>query len=149
MENFIMAEAGNTYNYALAVIVKKGYKIFLVPDKRDDFFGEYWAINKTHRFVGSSPLVVLGLIGIWEDFGDNWWSNSDKNPKSYLSKIENRALPDELADFENLSDAEFNEFVTEYRMLFEALKSWNLSPIKEDITRKELFDIINNYWKEE
>ncbi|MFL0171627.1 hypothetical protein [Tenacibaculum maritimum] len=149
MKEFTVGEAGNTFNYALSVIVSKGYKIFLVPDKREDFFGDYWAINKTHRFVGSSPLVVLGLIGIWENYGDDWWNNQEKSPKDYLSLIENRALPNELADFENLTDIQFNRFVSEYRLLFRVLESWDVGQIKEGISRKELFDIINNYWKKE
>ena len=146
-DSFTMAEAGNTFNYALSTIVEKGYKVFLVPDKREDFFGDYWAINKTHRFAGSSPLVVLGLIGIWEKYGDDWWSNPENSPKDYLSLIENRAFPNELADFENLSDMEFNKFVSEYQLLFEVLRSWNLSEIKDGISRGEMFEIINNYWK--
>ena len=144
-----MAEAGNTYNYALSTIVEKGYKIFLIPDKREGFFGDYWAINQTHKFVGSSPLVVLGLIGIWEKYGNDWWISRENSPKNYLSLIEDRAFPDEPTDFENLSDADFNTFVSEYKLLFKAIRSWNKFEIKDGVSRKEMYDIVNNYWEEE
>ncbi len=145
----ILAEAGNTYNYALAAIVAKGYKIFMVPDSREEFYGDIWAIGEERRFVGSTPLVVLGLIGIWEKFGDDWWTNPEKSPKqNYLNLIEDRALPDELADFDRYTEEEFALFVKDYQLLFEVLGRKKY-PIADDITRAELFEIINKYWMED
>ncbi|WP_442264582.1 hypothetical protein ACSIGC_09455 [Tenacibaculum sp. ZS6-P6] len=149
MNSFTMAEAGNTYNYALTTIIDKGFKVFIIPDQRENYFGEYWAINNTHKFIGSSPLVILGLIGVWEKYGDDWWENHQKTPKNYLSILENRAFPDCVSDFENISESDFKIFVSEYQLLFKATKAWNKFKITENITRKELFYIVNNYWKEE
>ena len=66
-----------------------------------------------------------------------------------VAQVINSQVLNELADFQNLSDVEFNQFVSEYKLLFDVIKSWNLYKIKDGINREEMFNIINNYWKEE
>jgi hypothetical protein len=34
-----IADALNTYNWALTIIKSKGYKIFLYPDRREEYYG--------------------------------------------------------------------------------------------------------------
>lgn len=66
-----IADAMNTYNVALNIIKEKGYKIFLYPDEREEFLGDFWAIKGSREFIGSDPLRLLGVISIWENTGDN------------------------------------------------------------------------------
>lgn len=104
-----VAEAGNTYNYALSIIKNKGYKIFLVPGLQENNLGDFWAIKDKRDFIASDLLKLLGLISIWETFGDEWHTNPQKpdNDKDTYDKIVSRALPNEIDDLEALSAEEF------------------------------------------
>lgn len=45
-----IADAINTYNTALAVIKSKGFKVFLYPDSREAYLGDFWAIRDKQEF---------------------------------------------------------------------------------------------------
>ncbi len=40
-----LADAGNTYDPALAVVIAKGYTVYLLPDQREEYLGDFWAIK--------------------------------------------------------------------------------------------------------
>ena len=136
----------NTYKYALTVVRDKGYKIFLLPDTREEFLGDYWAVKGGRDFIASDPLRLLGLIGIWERYGDDWYTGSNQPDSLLNDKILDRALPDKVSDFEQLSDEEFAEFVADYQVFFATLE---LDEIKEGINREEMFHLINDLYQKE
>lgn len=138
-----IADAMNTYQYALTLIYQKGYKIFLVPDVREEYLGEYWAIKDQRDFIADDPLRLLGLIHIWENFGDEWYENP-RFPLLNDDKILSRALPDTIADFEAMSEQDFQTLKEDYKVLFEALVL-NFS-IYKHTTPKEMFEIIMSYY---
>lgn len=141
-----IADAMNTYKYALTIVRDKGYKIFFIPDPREEFFGDYWAVKDGRDFIGGDPLRLLGLIGIWERYGDDWYTGPEQPDSTLDDKILDRAMPDEVADFEKLSDEEFAAFVADYRVFFETM---DLDEIKENITREEMFHLINELYQNE
>ena len=80
--NLTIAEAGNTWNAVLELIIKKGYTI-----KINDFGYEdrYWFIvfAQGKEIIASDPLKLLGLILIVELKGDDW----DKYDKNYYDLL--------------------------------------------------------------
>jgi len=138
-----ITDAGNTYNDALSVIKDKGYKIFLLPDIREEYLGDYWAIKDNRDFIASDPLRLLGLISMWEKFGDNWLEVENNEDLDDL--ILSRALPDNESDFEKLTPDEFISFVNDYKIFFKAIH-YEVE-IRDDISRKALFIIIDTFNK--
>ena len=67
-----LADAMNTYNPALAVITKKGYKIWIEPSDNDEELGDWCARKEDDSFVASDPLRLLALISLWEELGESW-----------------------------------------------------------------------------
>jgi hypothetical protein len=67
-----IASAGNTGNHALEVLKAKGYSVVLYPDAREDGLNDYWATKDGRDFTARDPVEVLGLVALWEQFGDDW-----------------------------------------------------------------------------
>ncbi|MCU0492351.1 MAG: hypothetical protein MUD01_12220 [Chloroflexaceae bacterium] len=132
-----IAEAGNTYDYALAAIYDKGYKVFLYPDPYDEGKQYYWAIVPGREFTASDPLTLLGLIGIWERFGDDW---QQRIPK-YYDQLFERTFPED--GYESLDESGFNTLVEDLRMFFEAIGE----PLPSPLTRKTLANFMSEYSK--
>ena len=134
-----IADAMNTYNSALSIIKSKGYKLFFYPNNTEDFHGDFIAIKGPRQFMGSDPLRVLGLISIWENTGDDW-QNSSHFEEDIYDTVLSRALPDTVEDYNKLTDIEFNDFVTDYRLFFREILD---KPFPENPTRQEMFDLID------
>ena len=139
MSEVRIADAMNTYKYALTVIRDKGYKIFLLPDSREEYLGDYWAYKDGRDFIGGDPLRVLGLIGIWEQFGDEWYTNPKGLDRSLDDRILSRALPDSAEDYHAFTDEEFAAFKADYKLFFETLE---LDPFPEDLNREGMYELI-------
>ncbi|QKX04072.1 hypothetical protein HN014_03835 [Aquimarina sp. TRL1] len=133
-----IADAMNTYNSALGIIKTKGYKVFFYPSNTEDFHGDFIAVKGLRQFMGSDPLRVLGLISIWENTGDDWQSYIPE--EDIYDKVLSWALPDSVEDYNKLTDREFNDFVTNYRLFFREILN---KPFPEDPTRQEMFDLID------
>ena len=142
-----IADALNTYNWALTIIKSKGYKIFLYPDSREEYYGDYWAIKGNREFIGEDPLRLLGVISLWERLGDNWQTQDKLKWEDLSREIGKKALPDRETDIENLTDAEFAALVTDYRIFFNSLGLIDKMPLT--ITRQKLFEVISTYYKED
>jgi len=82
-ETVSIATAGNTDNPCLFVLKQKGYSVVVevAPSGR----ALYIAKRDRCRFVGRNGPEVLGLVSMWEFFGDHW--------RDQLSEI-----PDILSD---------------------------------------------------
>jgi len=62
--------AGNTYNPCLLVLSTKGYLIF--AECLSNGRPLWCAIKDGHEFSAYSPPELLGIVGLWEAFGNNW-----------------------------------------------------------------------------
>lgn len=134
-----LTDAANTYDRALAVIKSKGYQLFYCPGEDDEEGGDtYWAIKDKRDFIASDPLGLLGLIIMWEHFGDKWQAHAV--PRLY-DELMDVAFPE--GDYANLTDEEFAGVVEHLRPFFEAL--WEPLPAK--VSRGELTHIMQTYYR--
>jgi hypothetical protein len=142
-KSFRLSAEPTTYNSALRIIKSKGYKIFLYPDARDEFYGNYWAIKENRDFIAEDPLQLLGIITIWETNGDNWSGQIGR--ENVKDEIICKAFPDGVADIEKLSDEDFEILVTDYRVFLNRILPKEIIPANP--TRQEFFEIISNFYK--
>ena len=142
-----IADAANTYDWALTIIKSKGYKIFLYPNSRKEYYGHFWAIKGNREFIGDDPLRLLGIISLWETLGDNWQTQDKLTCEKLYDEIGRRAFPNSVVDIEKLTEKEFIELVADYRVFFNSLGQMHKLPL--NITRQTFFNVIDNYYKEE
>ncbi|AWK06980.1 hypothetical protein HYN56_23210 [Flavobacterium crocinum] len=142
-----IADAMNTYNWALTIIKSKGYKIFLCPDAREEYYGDYWALSPQRTFIGSDPLRLLGIISLWETLGDNWRGQQILQYQDLYGAIESIALPDNAEDFDKLTDEEFDKIVSDYRIFFNRIYKPDILP--ENVTREDFFKVMDIFHKED
>jgi hypothetical protein len=80
-----LVAAGNTYNPSLLVLKEKGYDL----EREEEGDTVLWrAIKGDCSFTGYSPPELLGIVSLWEAFGETW----------------NRQLPDLLTELAEQSD---------------------------------------------
>lgn len=126
---FRLTDALNTHNPALAVLRDKGYHLYFIADERPEFYGDYWAIQDGRVFIGSSPVALLGLVALWEHFGDEW---RDRVTEDILSQV--NYVPAIDNDFASLEDDAFQWQAAHFRLLFDAIGE----PLPVDVSRTEL-----------
>lgn len=65
-----IGEAGNTtFGISLGLLAHRGFTVVL-PDSDSD----YWAIRADGTsLIGSTPLVLVGLMAILDHLGDDWY----------------------------------------------------------------------------
>jgi hypothetical protein len=142
-----IADAANTYDSALMTIKAKGFKIFLYPDERESYLGNFYAIKGQRVFSGSDPLRLLGIISLWETLGDNWQTQNKIVYENLYDEILDKAFPESVADFEKLTDKEFRNLVFDYQIFFGQIGLVHKLPI--NITRQDFFDLLDNFYKED
>jgi hypothetical protein len=136
---FRLADAMNTYNSALVVLRSKGYQLYIYRDDREEDQGDYWAIKHKRDFIAKDPLRLLGLVGIWEYFGDQW---RDAPRENIDESILTMTYPEEECNFyADLDDAAFASLVGYLRPFFEAIRQ----PLPDVIIRPELAQIMMSY----
>ena len=89
---FRIANAGNTTNHALDVLKTKGYSIVISPGASEDDAYDYCATKDGRDFIARDPVEVLGLIALWEQFGDNW---RDRAVPAHHAVLLNAAFPED------------------------------------------------------
>ena len=60
-----------THNPALLILREKGYEISIVPDKGGGP-STFIATATGRRFAANGGAELLGLVTIWEHFGEDW-----------------------------------------------------------------------------
>ena len=61
--------SGNTYNPCLLVLRQKGYRLWLEKGEN----GSLWCAGKDDQsFLAYNGPELLGLIVLWEQFGNDW-----------------------------------------------------------------------------
>lgn len=64
-----ISAAGNTNNPCLLILRDAGYDLWLEPTER----GSLWCASKDGvGFMGHSGAELLGIVTLWERFGENW-----------------------------------------------------------------------------
>jgi hypothetical protein len=85
------------------------------------------------------------MISIWEEYGDDWYHNPKIKTEKIGQLLDDRAYPDDVSDFEKLSDEEFRSFVSDYKEFF----SIHIFPdieIPENVSREKMYDIVTTYY---
>lgn len=143
-EDWRISDHSNTYNSALRIIKSKGFKIFLYPVEAAGDYGSYWAIKEKRNFLADDPLRLLGIITIWETFGDDW-IKQQFNYDNVFDEIASKAYPDSVADIEKLSKNEFDNLVADYRIFLNRIFPKDIIP--QNVTRQEFYNILDNWYK--
>jgi hypothetical protein len=130
-----LADAGNTYNHAFSIIVEKGYKLFLYPSHGETGF-DIWATKDGRDFIATNPLALLGLIEIWERFGDNW---RDQDVSDYYDVLMEKTFATNC--YKNYDDIRYNTLKADLKLFFERI-GYKLS---DDVTKEELVYIMDNF----
>jgi hypothetical protein len=61
--------AGNTYNPCLVVLKNKGYDVSIEEGEETLL---WVATSNRNTFSAYSPPELLGIVCLWESFGENW-----------------------------------------------------------------------------
>jgi hypothetical protein len=70
----LIAAAGNVEAPAFLVLESKGFRVERTVDNASDT--ECWSASKGDlRFLGDSPLQVLGLVAMHEARGNEWFAS--------------------------------------------------------------------------
>jgi hypothetical protein len=132
---FRIASAGNTHNHALEVLRAKGYSVVLYPQAGEDGLNDYWATKDGRDFIARDPVEVLGLVTLWEHFGDDW---RNRRVPSHHDLLLDAASPED--DYASLTEEQFAQVVQSYRQFFEAIDV----PMPEQPTRAELAALVSS-----
>lgn len=134
-----ITSAGNTANHALEALRAKGYTVVLYPSADEDGSNDYWATKDGRDFIASDPVEVLGLVSLWEQFGDAW---RDRLVPSHHDALLHAAFPDD--DYARLTDEQFATVLHSYRVFFAAL---DIS-FPNEPTRAELAALVNSFYRD-
>lgn len=133
-----IVDVPNTYNSALNILRQKEYSLYLMPDKREDYYGCYWAIKEDRDFIAENPLSLLGLVTLWEHYGDDWRKEAKERNVDIKVELENISYPEDA--YSNLSDLEFKNMLKYLKSFVEA--QWVELP--PDPTRDDIFKFFEN-----
>lgn len=145
-----MTDHPNLYNWALTILRNKGFKLLIWPDPEDkDSSNDHYYAKKGDRdFNAEDPLRLLGMISIWENYGDEWYHEPLIPVENVWKVLEARAMPESLEEMEGYSEEDFQAYVSEYREFF----SLDLFPnieLPADISRQAFYEIVTTYYKME
>jgi hypothetical protein len=71
---FCLSSASSTTNPCLLILRDKGYKLQVTSERQpkgEDLY-IYVAEKDGRRFAGNSSPELLGLVNLWEIYGENW-----------------------------------------------------------------------------
>lgn len=134
-----IASAGNTGNHALAVLEAKGYSVVLYPDASEAGSHDYWATKDGRDFIARDPVEVLGLVALWEQFGDDW---RDVGVPAHDDALMHAAYPED--GYASLTEEQFAAVLRSYRVFFDAIAVG----IPDTPTRAELAALVNSFYVE-
>lgn len=94
-----IAEAGNTtHGFPLRILAARGFVVVTPPGPTRE--REYWALHPDGiRIMGSSPIVLLGLVATLDALGNDWHAH----PKVQLPNADTDAVdldPESLAELD-------------------------------------------------
>lgn len=136
--SFRIASAGNTTHHVLAALKAKGYSVVLYPHADENGGYDYWATKDGRDFIASDPAQVLGLVTLWEQFGDDW---RDHPVPAHHDALLNAAFPDD--DYAELTDPQFAEVLQSYRVFFSSIDV----QMPEHPTRADLAALVSSFYE--
>jgi hypothetical protein len=80
---------------------------------------------------------VLGLVTLWEQFGDDW---RDRAVPSHHDALLRAAFPED--EYASLSEEQFAHVLRSYRAFFDAIDV----PVPEHPTRAELAALVSSFY---
>ena len=83
-------EAMKVWEIALFMIKNKGYKIGKEMDMESGEWLGFTAIKDKNKYFGHTPISLLGIINIAEEYGENWKKIETGNLYGSILKIENK-----------------------------------------------------------
>jgi hypothetical protein len=136
---FRICDALNTWMPALNILRAKGYKVFIRPNSRAEFYGDFWAIKDDRDFIASNPLELFGLIAIWEAHGDgDGWQPKNQDYADIQDELATIAFPND--PYTDLSDETVSEFLEYWSPYFDAVSTGSERPKN----REELFKFFTS-----
>ncbi|MBC7865558.1 MAG: hypothetical protein IAF38_21470 [Bacteroidia bacterium] len=143
-----MTDHPNIFQYALAIIKSKGFKLYKIHHRTKENMGLYtwWAIKGKRNFDASDPLRLLGMISIWEEYGDDWYHQPKKAIEKEKSILSSYEFPENTEEFAKLNDEDFFAVVRDFKEYMETT-TWYKIKIEDSMTRKELHEQIKTYYK--
>lgn len=69
---FSLITTYGTYNPSLIILENKGYKLSVSYATDNDNVTLYYASCTNSMFAAHSAPELLGLVTLWEHFGENW-----------------------------------------------------------------------------
>lgn len=116
---FRICDAMNTWMPALNLLRSRGYSLFISPDSRPEFYGDFWAIKDGRDFVADTPLALFGLIAIWEAHGDGEdWQPKHRQYCDINDELASIAFP--MDAYSDLTDQEVADAIRYWTPFFEA-----------------------------
>jgi hypothetical protein len=119
-DGFRMTDHPNLYNKALTIIKRKGFELFLWPaPKKNISLGTFIASKENCDFFAEDPLRLIGMITIWEELGNDWYTSPEFSSENILNQLQEEAYPDSHSDYDNFDDEQYSTFVKKFQYFFQ------------------------------
>lgn len=86
---FRLTEFHGVSNVAILTLREKGYRVWWEASERPAA-DDWWAEKEGREFIATNPLVLLGLVALFESRGEDW--REKPGEQDLLSRIKNGAL---------------------------------------------------------
>jgi len=136
-----MTDHPNLYKKALTIIKRKGYQLILWPTQQKNSLGTFIASKENRDFFAEDPLRLIGMITIWEELGNNWYTSSAFDSENILNELQEEAYPDSYSDYENFNDERLHAFIKKCQYFFKKDYMPDIE-IKKNISPAELYKAI-------
>ena len=114
---------------------RRKHRVTKLSALQNECYGEFWAIKDGRDFIARDPVALLGLVQIWEEYGEEW-QRKGHDYGDIQDELATIAFPDE--PYSELSEENFAHIVDYWSEFFIAVDA-NLS---NPITKKDLYDFF-------
>jgi hypothetical protein len=94
---FRLSEVHDVSSVTVIILGERGYHVWWEASERPSA-DDWWAEKEGRQFVAKSPLVLLGLVALWESRGDEWQKKADE--PDLVARLKEEAL----APFKHVAD---------------------------------------------
>lgn len=140
-EELHITDHPNVNNHALTALRRKGYRLLVIPPGDDHTEAWYWALKDERSFDAPDPIRLLGLVSVWEAFGDDWYDRPGIPVEDLMDRLWQRGDPEHAHDFGAMSDDEFDSMLNDY-IAFSGRPQFPDVTVEPGMTRDELFEVV-------